>query len=102
MEYQEKINLDIENIANTSRKCWRSIYEVIHDDYFKAVRLSPTQFLEHCKKRKWTSKHTKRIQNSLKKGFGKRVVCKSGYDTQKEHIWYKRIRKDKKINSQGK
>ena len=29
---------------------WGSIYEVIHDDDFKAVKLLPTQFLDHCKK----------------------------------------------------
>ena len=44
LEYQEKMNLDIENISSTSQQIWRSIYEVIHDDYFKAVELSPTNF----------------------------------------------------------
>ena len=50
LEYQEKMNLDIENIASTSKKNWISIYEVIHDDYFKAVKLFPTQFLTIVKK----------------------------------------------------
>ena len=31
------MNLHIENIASTSQQIWRSIYEVMHDDYFKAV-----------------------------------------------------------------
>ena len=50
MEYQETMNLDIENIASTSQQIWKSIYEVIHDNDLKAVKLSPTQFLDHCKK----------------------------------------------------
>ena len=44
------MNLDIENIASTSQQICGSIYEVVYDDYFKAVKLSPTQFLDHCKK----------------------------------------------------
>ena len=47
LEYQETMNLDIENIDSTNQQIWRSIYEVIHDDYFKAVKLFPTQFLDH-------------------------------------------------------
>ena len=35
-EYQETMNLDIENIASTNLQIWRSTFEVIHDDYFKA------------------------------------------------------------------
>ena len=45
------MNSDIENIASTSQKNWRSIYEVIHDDYFKAVKIFPTQFLDECLKK---------------------------------------------------
>ena len=59
LEYQETINLEIENIASTSQQVWRSIYEVTDDSYFKAVKLFPTQFLEYAKKRERTSKHTK-------------------------------------------
>ena len=44
------MNIDIENISITSQEIWRSIYEVIHDDDFKTVKLFPTQFLDHCKK----------------------------------------------------
>ena len=44
------MNLEIENISSTSQHIWRSIYEVIDDSYFKAVQLSPTKNLEHCKK----------------------------------------------------
>ena len=43
------MNLDIENIASKSQQILISIYEVIHDDYFKAVKLFPTQFLDKCK-----------------------------------------------------
>ena len=42
LECQETMNLEIEKICSTSQQIWRSIYEVIHDDYFKAVKLSPT------------------------------------------------------------
>ena len=52
MENQEKMNLDIENIASTTQQILRSIYEVVHDDYFKAVTLFSTQFLERCLKTK--------------------------------------------------
>ena len=51
MEYFETMNLDIENISITSQQIWRSINEVIHDDYFKAVKLFLTQFLDHCLKK---------------------------------------------------
>ena len=44
------MNLDIENIDKTNQQIWRSIYEVIHDDYFKAVKFFPTEFLNQCKK----------------------------------------------------
>ena len=49
MEYQETMNLDIENIASPSQKTFRSIYEVINDDYFKAVKFFPTEFLNQFK-----------------------------------------------------
>ena len=57
LEYQETMDLGIENIASTSQQILRSIYELIYYSYFKAVRLFPTQFLDYCKKR--TSKQTK-------------------------------------------
>ena len=41
------MNLDIENIASSGQQIWRSIYEVINDSYFKAVKLFPTNFLDH-------------------------------------------------------
>ena len=44
LEYQEAMNLDIENIASTSQKICISIYEVIHDDYFKAVNSFQQKF----------------------------------------------------------
>ena len=39
LEYQETMNLNIENISITSQQIWRSIYEVINDYYFKAVKI---------------------------------------------------------------
>ena len=44
LEYQETMNLYIENIASSSQQIWKLIYEVIDDSYFKAVKLFPTQF----------------------------------------------------------
>ena len=35
LEYQETINLDIENIESSSQQIWSSIYEVIDDKYLK-------------------------------------------------------------------
>ena len=49
-EYQETMNLDIEDIASTSQRIWRSIYEGIHDDSFKALKFFPRAFLDHCLK----------------------------------------------------
>ena len=49
MEYHKTMNLEIENIANTSQQFLKSIYEVIHDYYFKLVQLFPTEFFDHCK-----------------------------------------------------
>ena len=43
------MNVDIENIASTNQQIWRSIYEVIHDYYFKVVKLFPSKFLNQCK-----------------------------------------------------
>ena len=34
LEYQETVNLDIENIDSSSQNIWISIYEVIDDTYF--------------------------------------------------------------------
>ena len=51
LEYQETMNLDIENVASTSQQTCRSIYKVINDDFFKAVKLFTAQFLDHCKNR---------------------------------------------------
>ena len=49
LEYQETMNLDIENIASTNQKLWISIYEVIDYSYFEIVKLCPTTFLNQCK-----------------------------------------------------
>ena len=49
LEYQEKMNVDIENIASIKQPFWRSIYEVIDDSYFEVVKLFPTTFLNQCK-----------------------------------------------------
>ena len=63
LEYQETMNLDIENISSTSQQIWKSIYEVIDDSYFKAVKLFPTECLDHCKK---TQNEPQNIPNEVK------------------------------------
>ena len=44
------MSLDFENISSTDQTIWRSIYEVIDDDYFKVVKYFPRESLDHCKK----------------------------------------------------
>ena len=44
IEEEEKMNLDIENIASTSQQIWRLIYEFIHDDHSKEVKFFPEDF----------------------------------------------------------
>ena len=43
------MNLDIDNIASTNQHIWRSIYELIHNSYFKIVNLFPKISLNQCK-----------------------------------------------------
>ena len=80
MEYQETMNLDIENISSKNQQIWRSMYEVIHDDYFKAVELFLSEFLDQCKKMNLVIYQMKSNQSFRIYGFGKWVVCTSGYD----------------------
>ena len=49
LEYQETMNLDIENIAIKNQPMWRSIYEVIDDSYFGVIKLFPKICLNQCK-----------------------------------------------------
>ena len=63
LEYQEILNLDIENIASTSQQIRGSINEVIHDDYFKAVKLFPTKILDYYLKNKNVKNDEKRLRN---------------------------------------
>ena len=51
MEYQERLNLDIENIASTNQQFCRSIYEGIDDSYLKVIKLFPTECLDQCKEK---------------------------------------------------
>ena len=46
LEYQETMNVDIENISSKNQHIWRSINEFIDDSYFKVVKLFPTEFLD--------------------------------------------------------
>ena len=44
LEYQETMNLDIENIASTNQQSWRPRYEFIDDSYFGVVQSFPKIF----------------------------------------------------------
>ena len=44
LEYQETINVDIENIACKKQPFWRPIYEVVDKSYFEETKLFPTNF----------------------------------------------------------
>ena len=66
MEYQETMNLDIENISITDQQFWRSINEVIDDSYFGVVTLFSKIFLNQCKSNlneNITSKNNQKEQN---------------------------------------
>ena len=70
MEYQETMNLDIENIASTNQNIWRSIYDVIDDSYFKVVKFFLTEFLDQCKK---NQNEPQNIPNEAKAALKKRL-----------------------------
>ena len=35
LEYQETMNVDVENISSKKQMCWGPIYEVIDNSYFQ-------------------------------------------------------------------
>ena len=77
MEYEETMNLDIENIPSMSQQIWRSIYEVIHDDYFRAVKLFPTHFLDHCREKNEPQNIPNKVKAALENmDFGKVVMIR--------------------------
>ena len=49
LEYQEMINVDIENIVNKKQPFRRSIYEVIENSYYEETKLFPTIFSNQCR-----------------------------------------------------
>ena len=44
MEYQETMNVDIENMASKKQPIWRPVYEVIDYSYFRVTTLFPTTY----------------------------------------------------------
>ena len=44
LEYQEKMNEDIDNIASTKQSFCIPIYEVIENSYFEGTKLFPSIF----------------------------------------------------------
>ena len=65
------MKLDIENISSTGQRIWISIYEVIHNDYFKAVKLFPSEFLNQCKN---ISNEPQNILNEVKADLKKMAL----------------------------
>ena len=61
------MNLAIENISSTSQQLQRSLYEVIHDDYFKSVRLFPTEFKTNVKNQNEPQNIPNEFKSALKK-----------------------------------
>ena len=78
------MNLDIEKIATTNQQIWISINEVIHDYYFKLVKLFPSKLKKNVKIIQMNLRTYHLKSEHLKNdGFGKWVVCTSVYDLQK-------------------
>ena len=48
MEYQETMNVGIENIASKKQPFWRPIYEVLENSYLEATKLFPTRLSDEC------------------------------------------------------
>ena len=84
------MNLEIENIASKIQQIWRSIYEVIHDYYFKAVKFFPTESLDHCLKqislKTYQMKSNQLLDIALELGLYEQVVMigRRGSDDIKE------------------
>ena len=57
-----------------NKQIWRSIYEVIHDYYFKVVKLLPSGFLNQCKNNPNKSQN---IQNEVK-AYLKNMALENG------------------------
>ena len=84
MEYQETMNVDIENIASKNQQFWISIYEVIDDSYFILVKLFPTTFLKQCKNNQNEPQNIKNeVKVDLKKWLWKMGCMHNGYDPPK-------------------
>ena len=67
LEYQEKMNVDVENISSLKKK-WIPIYEVIDNSYFSASKIFPTEFLDQCRNNPNKPKDiTSEIKESLKR-----------------------------------
>ena len=49
LEYQEIMNVDIENISSKKQQFWRPIYEVIENLYFEETKIFPTTVVNQCR-----------------------------------------------------
>ena len=84
MEYQEKLNVDIEHISSKKEPFWRPIYEVIDNSYFEETKLFPTAFLNQCLKIQMNLRTYQIKSKQLKKKeYGTGVLCTSCYDLPK-------------------
>ena len=74
VEYQETMNVDIENIASKKQLFWTPIYEVIENSSFEETKLFPTTFLNQCKN---NPNEPQNIPNEVKVAL-KQFICKMG------------------------
>ena len=75
LEYQERLNIDIENISKNKTKNWRPMYEIIDTSFFAATKRFPPEFLDHCKNnRNEPQSLPSEVKVSLKK-----MLRKKGY-----------------------
>ena len=78
MEYKEKINVYIENIASKKQTFWRPICEVIENSYFEETKLFPTIFFNQCGN---NPNEPQKIPNEIK-SYLKRMDMEKGFNAQ--------------------
>ena len=66
MEYQENVNVGIENVSSKKQPSWRPIYEVIDNSYFVETKFFSTEFLDQCRN---NPNEPQNIPNEIKSAF---------------------------------
>ena len=77
LEYQETMNVDVENIANNNNEI-RDQYTKLLIIHFCSNKTFPTELLDQCiNNPNQPQKLTSEVKVALKNGYGTRIVCKS-------------------------